>query len=90
MSDFDLPATMDGRQLAKEDALDGQGLKALIEAGMTWLKSYLVTLSSPPPFYDFLSNWPKQTPIVKASGSRLHHPLIPILLASSFIVSYST
>ena len=46
MSDFDLPATMDGRQLAKEDALDGQGLKALIEAGMTWLKTNQQTVNA--------------------------------------------
>jgi uncharacterized protein len=46
MSDFDLPATMDGRQLAKEDVLDGPGLKALIEAGMTWLKTNQQTVNA--------------------------------------------
>lgn len=46
MSDFNLPATMDGRQLAKESHLDGQGLKALIEAGMTWLKTNQQTVNA--------------------------------------------
>jgi DAK2 domain fusion protein YloV len=39
MSEFDIHATMDGRKLAEEKLLDGQGLKGLIEAGMTWLKT---------------------------------------------------
>lgn len=39
MSDFNLHATMDGRKLAGEAVLDGQGLKALIEAGLAWLKT---------------------------------------------------
>src|SRR5512143_2782195 len=39
MNDFDIHATMDGRKLAEEALLDGQGLKALLEAGMTWLKT---------------------------------------------------
>jgi DAK2 domain fusion protein YloV len=39
MSEFDMHATMDGRKLAEEKILDGQGLKGLIEAGMTWLKT---------------------------------------------------
>ncbi len=46
MSDFDQPATMDGRELAKETLLDGQGLKALIEAGMAWLKTNQQTVNS--------------------------------------------
>lgn len=46
MSDFDMPATMDGHQLAKESLLDGQGLKALIEAGMAWLKTNQQTVNS--------------------------------------------
>src|SRR5512146_997795 len=46
MSDFDQPATMDGRQLAKESLLDGQGLKALIEAGMAWLKTNQQTVNA--------------------------------------------
>ena len=46
MSDFDFPATMDGRQLANEELLDGQGLKALIEAGMTWLKTNQQTVNA--------------------------------------------
>jgi len=33
------PSTLDGRELAHSGALDGQGLKALMEAGMTWLKA---------------------------------------------------
>src|ERR1035437_7187291 len=45
MSDFDFP-TMDGRQLANEELLDGQGLKALIEAGMTWIKTNQQTVNS--------------------------------------------
>ncbi len=46
MSDFDIPATMDGRELYKETLLDGQGLKALIEAGMTWLKTNQQTVNA--------------------------------------------
>ena len=46
MSDFDIPATMDGRQLAKESVLDGEGLKALIEAGMVWLKTNQQTVNA--------------------------------------------
>ena len=45
MSDFDFP-TMDGRQLANEELLDGQGLKALIEAGMTWIKTNQQTVNA--------------------------------------------
>lgn len=45
MSDFDFPA-MDGRQLANEELLDGQGLKALIEGGMTWLKTNQQTVNA--------------------------------------------
>ncbi len=46
MSDFDIPATMDGRELYKETLLDGQGLKALIEAGMAWLKTNQQTVNA--------------------------------------------
>jgi DAK2 domain fusion protein YloV len=46
MSDFNVPAAKDGRQLAKEKQLDGQGLKALIEAGMTWLKTNQQTVNA--------------------------------------------
>src|SRR5512135_3350988 len=46
MSDFDMPATMDGRELYKETLLDGQGLKALIEAGMAWLKTNQQTVNA--------------------------------------------
>lgn len=46
MSDFDTPAAMDGRKLAKEDVLEGQGLKSLLEAGMTWLKTNQQTVNA--------------------------------------------
>jgi len=39
MSDFSTPTAHDGRRLAKELLLDGQGLRELIIAGMTWLKT---------------------------------------------------
>lgn len=39
MSDFSFPTAHDGRKLAKEALLDGQGFKELIIAGMTWLKT---------------------------------------------------
>lgn len=38
-SDFHIPRYVDGREIANIGKLDGQGLKALIEAGMTWLKA---------------------------------------------------
>jgi DAK2 domain fusion protein YloV len=46
MSDFNVPATKDSHQLAKLNQLDGQGLKALIEAGMTWLKTNQQTVNA--------------------------------------------
>ncbi len=46
MSDFEFSSTMDGRELAKEELLDGQGLKALIEAGMMWLKTNQQTVNA--------------------------------------------
>ena len=39
MSDFSISPAFDGRRLAKISLLDGQGLKELIIAGMTWLKT---------------------------------------------------
>ncbi len=38
-SDVNFPRYVDGREIANSGKLDGQGLKALIEAGMTWLKA---------------------------------------------------
>jgi hypothetical protein len=38
-SDVHFPRYVDGREIANSGKLDGQGLKALIEAGMTWLKA---------------------------------------------------
>jgi uncharacterized protein len=37
--DHSISALSDGRQLAKNQTLDGQGLKQLVEAGMTWLRT---------------------------------------------------
>ncbi len=34
-----ISAMSDGRHLAKSETLDGQGLKQLVEAGMTWLRT---------------------------------------------------
>jgi DAK2 domain fusion protein YloV len=39
MSDFSISPAGDGRKLAQETLLDGQGLRELIIAGMTWLKT---------------------------------------------------
>ncbi len=38
-SDVNFPSMVDGRELANTGYLDGQGLKVLVEAGMTWLKT---------------------------------------------------
>lgn len=38
-SDVNFPQFVDGREIAQAGVLDGQGLKALVEAGMTWLKA---------------------------------------------------
>jgi len=46
MSDFTIPPAIDGRKLAKEDLLDGQGLKELIIAGMAWLKTNQQTVNA--------------------------------------------
>ena len=37
--DSEVPSLMQGKNLADKGVLDGQGLKALIEAGMLWLKA---------------------------------------------------
>ncbi len=46
MSEYPLPPALDGRRLAKESVLDGQGLRELIIAGMTWLKTNQQTVNS--------------------------------------------
>jgi uncharacterized protein len=46
MSDFKAPPVSDGHRLAKESLLDGQGLRELIIAGMTWLKTNQQTVNS--------------------------------------------
>ena len=46
MSDFKVPPVADGRKLAKESLLDGQGLRELIIAGMTWLKTNQQTVNA--------------------------------------------
>src|SRR5512133_289572 len=38
-SDQSISAMSDGRNLAKNQTLDGQGLKQLVEAGMAWLRT---------------------------------------------------
>lgn len=38
-ADVHFPAPSDGREIASKAVLDGQGLKQLVEAGMTWLKA---------------------------------------------------
>jgi len=38
-ADVLFPAMSDGREIAKQPTLDGQGLKILVEAGLTWLKA---------------------------------------------------
>ncbi|HWR65952.1 MAG TPA: DAK2 domain-containing protein [Bellilinea sp.] len=38
-ADFVFPAMSDGRDILKKPTLDGQGLKILVEAGLTWLKA---------------------------------------------------
>ncbi len=46
MSNLSLPSATDGRKLAKENLLDGQGLKELIIAGMKWLKTNQQTVNA--------------------------------------------
>ena len=46
MSDLSFPPSSDGRKLAKESLLDGQGLKELIIAGMKWLKTNQQTVNA--------------------------------------------
>lgn len=38
-ADVVFPAMSDGREILKKPTLDGQGLKILVEAGLTWLKA---------------------------------------------------
>ncbi|MFZ3079437.1 MAG: DAK2 domain-containing protein [Bellilinea sp.] len=38
-ADVQFPAMTDGREIIKKSTLDGQGLKILVEAGLTWLKA---------------------------------------------------
>src|SRR5512141_706329 len=38
-NDQTISSMSDGRDLAKHQVLDGQGLKQLVEAGMTWLRT---------------------------------------------------
>lgn len=38
-ADIQFPAMTDGREIIKKTTLDGQGLKILVEAGLTWLKA---------------------------------------------------
>ena len=38
-ADVHFPAMTDGREIIKKSTLDGQGLKILVEAGLTWLKA---------------------------------------------------
>jgi uncharacterized protein len=46
-SNVPLPASpTDGRKLARMENLDGQGLKSLIEAGLTWLKTNQQTVNA--------------------------------------------
>ncbi len=40
------PSAADGRKLASKPTLDGQGLKALIEAALTWLKTNQQTVNA--------------------------------------------
>ena len=46
MSDLSFPPAADGRELAKESLLDGQGLKELIIAGLKWLKTNQQTVNA--------------------------------------------
>ncbi|MBN1371782.1 MAG: DAK2 domain-containing protein [Anaerolineaceae bacterium] len=44
--DLHPPSLTDGRKLAESDTLDGQGLKQLVEAGLTWLKTHQQTVNA--------------------------------------------
>ena len=44
--DLHPPSLTDGRKLAEANALDGQGLKQLVEAGLTWLKTHQQTVNA--------------------------------------------
>ncbi len=46
MSDFEIPLASEGRRLAKEPLLDGQGLKELISASLTWLRTNQQTVNA--------------------------------------------
>lgn len=44
--DLHPPSLTDGRKLAEASTLDGQGLKQLVEAGLTWLKTHQQTVNA--------------------------------------------
>ncbi len=44
--DLHPPSLTDGRKLAESNTLDGQGLKQLVEAGLTWLKTHQQTVNA--------------------------------------------
>lgn len=44
--DLHPPSLTDGRKLAETSTLDGQGLKQLVEAGLTWLKTHQQTVNA--------------------------------------------
>lgn len=46
MTDFEIPLTSEGRKLALEPLLDGQGLKELISASLTWLRTNQQTVNA--------------------------------------------
>lgn len=46
MTDFEIPLASKGRQLAMEPLLDGQGLKQLIAASLTWLRTNQQTVNA--------------------------------------------
>lgn len=46
MSDFEIPLASEGRKLALEPLLDGQGLKELISASLTWLRTNQQTVNA--------------------------------------------
>jgi len=44
--DLHPPSLSDGRKLAEANTLDGQGLKQMVEAGLTWLKTHQQTVNA--------------------------------------------
>jgi uncharacterized protein len=44
--DLNPPSLTDGRKLAEAKTLDGQGLKQMVEAGLTWLKTHQQTVNA--------------------------------------------